>query len=105
MIPLERKLRHYEETNEIDNNVLKTRIYISLSMMCSTHKLAPKVEAFRLREISGLLWQNPLLYNNKKKKFPCLEKAKVNPAAAAVAAPRYGNGKSISSKSFGLNWS
>jgi hypothetical protein len=24
-----RKLRHYEETNEIDNNVLKTRIYIS----------------------------------------------------------------------------
>jgi hypothetical protein len=32
-----------------------------------------------------------------------LEKAKVNPAAAAVAAPRYGNGKSISSKSFGLN--
>jgi hypothetical protein len=29
MIPLERKLRHYEETNEIDNNVLKL-VYIFL---------------------------------------------------------------------------
>jgi hypothetical protein len=29
MIPLDRKCRHYEETNEIENNVVKTRVYIS----------------------------------------------------------------------------